>query len=937
MADEPTIQNNVDAAQAEFERRKAEREQSGGGVVQSPMDAKTLGANVHQAKMIGSQQAAAPSSMEEAAAQARMQKEAAQEMQFDAIMREKQFTEQALTEDQKKAMELQENLAGLGALGSTIQSYVEQAGADAEATQLQAEIKFELPDATPEQQATMDSVEDAYSNYLSVLQDPEATEEVKNEAQHTLYQSFVKLQEDNILSEDASNTDIITTLEQMIDADPSSITGLVAQTFADGMIDPTDMSIKSLVDAGFLSPTTTTDEAGNEVTVYNDLGGMTEDELTGILGTDWSTMSVADISKIVENKVLLEANQSSNINDQLADPNVSPALKELLNEKKAQIEASGMAQIEADAEQAAADVLAAGSVLFNGKVQSIESLLSDEGIQTVVSEYMIEVEELAEKLGKGIDELTTDDLSELELFKNNPQFANMIKNTFDMGTEAAEAFDENVAGFADIQDQVQGIVTKVRETLAEIGVTLSDESLDIFDLDPDKLHSEVPDMVENPIWKEAQSNPLVAKAMNDWSPEAKEKFKEWMKTDGANLDAFVEIMSDKTSAQAFQDYLNGSKMIDQIEKGSPTEYKDLLLVLLGGSSKGLLDSIPYAEMDSLMSPPGRFIDRLKLEGIDTTEIERLLGKAPNELKDASALRAALKAEFNGAGDMESILSSANRMAANRDKWFEGKKLSSEPAGAGATVSKATLRNDFLTKGIYVNGKFDSTAFKKLIDANDSSYLESILTSGLIPPSGFKEEDKPKSMSARIKWNSNKAKTLEGMLELSLDQRYAELNPDIANTSNSPRTQALKVTLEDPDYQHHQSKFGEYRRKEADYKKQLPKAWQDLSHSELVKKLEEHKAKRALLPIQDRGDIDWVSYYFNKYNDYREAGKKREKKMNEKMQKLYDGFAQGTKAKVDSLKRELQSTAVSEHRKRWIKEKLKYFDARANLRPSVYVD
>jgi hypothetical protein len=520
MAEQPTIQNNVDAATAEFEARKAEREAAGGGVVRSPMDAKTMGANADQAKMIGSQ----PKSLQEAADQARMQKEAAQEMQFDAIMREKQLIEANLTDEQKEAQKLKDAVAGLGTLDSLVQQYVTQAGQaediDGVESAMVTGIDFDIPEnASEEEKAAMADIKTEYNNFLENIKNLNDGD-MDRESQE--YKDAIKLIESDFYETlvDISSTDwgegetassIVATLEALMKTDVASVTAITSRAFADGLVDPTDLSFAALEAADF--------------TVIEDLG-FDEDYLESVLGTGWKELPISDIGKIMDNEVLRSANQSANISSQLADPNVSPALKELLNEKQAQIEASGMAQIEADARQASDDVLAAGSVLFNGKVQSIESLLSDEGIQGIVQGFTSDLSTLAEKLGKPIEELTPEDMKDLELFSNNPTFANMIFNTFGNVLDSAENFAQVIENFDDIQVEVNDSINADIKSSPH-GVAISSEMKEMFGITEDGLYTANP-VEDHPLWDAVINNKYVAESMSAWDADTREEFKDWL-------------------------------------------------------------------------------------------------------------------------------------------------------------------------------------------------------------------------------------------------------------------------------------------------------------------------------------------------------------------------------------------------------------------------
>ena len=691
----PTIDNNIKKANETFEERQAERESAGGGRALSPADAAGMGASPDQAKMVG---ATRPTALKDAMLQAKAQKELAQEEMLSAIQREKSFEDSEKTDDQRSAEDLAEKMKGLQSFDGIVNTIVNdsfESTEDATGTEgiidATTNMMFELDEAQlktflDDSELSEDEYESAKGEIASIFSSLSETPPDMSTAGDKLR----VMQEDGILG---SSTDITMLLPLLMDTGMAGAETLVAHTIAEGIVDPGELTMDWIIDKGFIA-----DWPTDKKTPISALGDMTIEDLEEVLGTEYLTMTPNDISNIVSNTVLTEIHQTENLLNQIDNPNVSPMLKEHLRERVSRIEASGFAAVEQDASQIGEKVAAAGSVLFGGKVQKIETLLDDTNIVAMITEYLSEED--------------PDKRKKSEFFKDNLYFATFVDTTMAAAMDMSEDIEQGVQEFSELQEENKTWIADTTHDITTYAVDISNNEilLDILNLDPDTIVSSMPEGGD--LLTTALQNKSVLQSLNSWGEEALLEFKTyWAEVyqpgKEKEMKELLDLLSDPDSAMAIAHINDSVSLINSVDKGDES---GLIELLLGYGDSRVSESGFDLSMFTTLGPGGvsinTFMDKILLENPANSSIVKTMqehfgpGENGKPIKTSEEFRARLL-KFMKPGSMKENMENASFIAELRNTIERG---------AGVEGEAAEMRDELLTKGIYNNGSWD---FKKL--------------------------------------------------------------------------------------------------------------------------------------------------------------------------------------------------------------------------------
>jgi hypothetical protein len=660
--------------------------------------------------------------------QATAEKDLKQEELYDAIERERNIEDEQLTQEQMDARDLAESMAGLGSLDNLVQKATEEAFAETYTTKV-AFDQAVVDEMSSDAKGAADEVGNAINAYnvdiTAILELPSGTEaekKAKEDAVRAANQKIVDLQDAGFLTEKGDAADLLEMLAGSIVVDEETAALMTAVAFADGIVDPADLSLDYLGEVGLLTIPEDADEGIPE------FGDMSMNQLQGILGDEFKTLSVAEIANIVENKVLTEIHQTANLQKTISDPNVSPVLREALEGQLAQVEASGFAAIEQDASDAASQVLAAGSVLFGGEVREITELLDDSTITTMVEDYFL---------------LDEDKRADSPFFKDNPAFANAMNETFAGAMKQGQTFADAVEEFKAVNKE---FADSIAADIKEMGLDAPNPNIqELFGrVNPPKgLVATIP--TASAFWTSALDNPSVMKSMNGWDQDTVDTFGEWMKENATKkgaYDTMLDVLESPGSALAFMEMSNIDKTLKDIPVGSDSEEQDLMNTLFGmNTTFGGIATGQFAGVDADM-----YLAKLKFDAVGGDPVAReayekmqdVLDVAPKDgIQDSpEQMRTNIK-EWMKSGSMEEMAINAQNMAATRNSISQGDKRSGDDIGGSyvGAVKDLTVRDNLFAAGVFdgrsmdhdkaidfVNSKFPTSDDRE----GKIGYLESIL-------------------------------------------------------------------------------------------------------------------------------------------------------------------------------------------------------------------
>lgn len=140
----------------------------------------------------------------------------------------------------------------------------------------------------------------------------------------------------------------------------------------------------------------------------SELGFGSAQELSDLLGRDVTGMTVDQLQSAVDAAVQQEYTQAQELRELLNDPSASPALREEARRALRDMGAVGTLSAEDQAEDIAAAVAAADTIEVGGREMTVEELLSDENMESVISEYV-----------------ALDEKARAELVASNPELASV--------------------------------------------------------------------------------------------------------------------------------------------------------------------------------------------------------------------------------------------------------------------------------------------------------------------------------------------------------------------------------------------------------------------------------------------------------------------------------------------------------------------------------
>jgi len=793
-----TLDDNIKKANELYEQRQDEREAAGGGRVLSPKDAASMGASPHQAKMVGSSR---PSALSEALSQAKAQKEVAQEDLLDAVMREKHFEDSQLTPAQKEAQKLQESMEDLGALSTVVQDAVRE-----EFTLAPDELEeFSLPF-----EVTSETSEGLYQEYGGDM-DQEAFSNMLTEAANFM-SSGDHASAANIFNERGMTSGATTELlEDLYQSNPESVKETSLTFIANEVVDPADFTMKFLVDSELISMSEVDGE--QVIRIEGSEDDISVSELEGIFGVNedgepnFFSMTPAELSEVLSNKILTDFHKTESTIKQINNPNISPLLREYLQDSLSVLEASGLAAIEQNAQEAADAVAAAGKVLFGGEIRDLEDLLDDSNVKAMAEEYLQETDPEKRK--------------NTEFYEDNPAFANFIDNVMSEVMEASEDTEGGFNSFMDIQDEqaanTESVVSEVI-TLSNVDLGQYPKLMEVLGLGDDKFVGEAISM-DDPIIDLITSSKSVAQSMSEWDESALLEFKdEWAtalkKNDQKMMIKLSQALQNPHTAKALAHVQGMESALKQVPTSNdPEESKGLLSLLFG--TKVSPDSPDFSskvegskfDFDKWLGSPAEWFtksrnpiqaikDKLALEQNLSKKSSRAYNKilkVLNGVNTPSELRQALSSTYVKKS-LQDSLELASDLSATRGLVRDSDALSGTVGLSGGSTGKAIM-DTVITKGLFTKGQWNTkklTSYMRSLDPKDYvQFTEGLLASNINikfkVKMGGKETSLRKALMSQLKNH--------GINEFKNGKAYKELKSNI----NKLTPKGFKGSLFDREY------------------------------------------------------------------------------------------------------------------------------------------
>lgn len=309
---------------------------SGLGTPESPMGAKTAGANPDQAKMAGTP------AQQDSAQQVRQARE-----DTKTLEEAKRYEQKPQVDQYAQAKEKAASLAELGPVKSRVQSLIEQKMADVSSTTAELSANQAKIDALPEEQRA--AAQTALNDYLS------------NPTEENI-QKFYDVVGKAELEAGGISSYLV--------GDEEAIAGL-----AQGQL-------------------------GGQVTLDQlDLGQLGVDmaELESQLGLqpgEAAGMSLDQLDQAIDAIESQELNQVESIRAQLADPSLPPQQRQQLLQQLSSLGAAGMTGLEEQINQLDEQIQAADTMEIGGVTMSLEEALGDDGISATIKNAVVDPEYL---------------------------------------------------------------------------------------------------------------------------------------------------------------------------------------------------------------------------------------------------------------------------------------------------------------------------------------------------------------------------------------------------------------------------------------------------------------------------------------------------------------------------------------------------------------
>ena len=508
-------------------------------------------------------------------------KEAAEEGAVEEGAVEEAYVE--LTEDEKKAMK--EAIAGFkSAVASgdtaeakkqadTIKTYLDKIDANSSDEKLREILreKFEINKETEELLKTGVNKEEVatiiadFNTYLSYGNSDEAMKQ------------FAKLQP--YLADASTSLEL---LREAFDVDEATQKQAVADAIANGIIDPNQLTMSEIL-YGLSEP-----ENLEPDTPIKELGDLTVNDMIEFAGENWYEMTPEQIGIAIERKREEIFKTVAEIQRKLQAPNLSPAMREILERELQKYAITGVLRAEKETAEEVGALQATDKVVFGGKAVPIKELLDDDNVKSMISDF-----------------LAMDDKEKAEKLKD-PKYAEFY-GWVDKAFKSLVGEEEKILGaideFGELQESNKNLIED-QTTITGHEDDLGADFMKLLGFDPNEWSTDIAQrMKDNEIIKAISQikDPSIIKRINELSPEYKQEL-----VDSPTPKRLLEfILSDEyNNAKSFSS--NYKEAMNQTTIGNVF---NKLFGGLGLTPSGVIDTIK----------------KLKLQQIAT-------GKTPNELK-----------------------------------------------------------------------------------------------------------------------------------------------------------------------------------------------------------------------------------------------------------------------------------------------------------------
>ena len=509
--------------QAEALRRTQE---TAGAPVITPRSGAGLGMTPDQAKMMGTKQQK-EAALQKAATQQEKLKAAPQEELLATELGEQTFENKKADIATEKAREFSQKMSGFGSLGERVEAIVlDQFDT---ANKKIAVGAFELDDAqldewakTPEDKETVRKAFEDFDKYIR-----EGDNEKAYEALASASSSFSN-----------PSASAITMFEDVYKMSGDDLTDAVADSIANGIIDPGEVSIGKMIDTGILNK--------QEDGIYEELGGMTEEDLHSMLGPDWRTLTPDQIGDQIEAKVAGRMGREDRYIQILNDPSASDIAKEQARLELEKMGAYGGIQNEQEAREIAQQATQSGKIMFGGMVRDITDLLSDESIKADVLKYIDDPDYTMTDPATG-KEVKWKDLP------GNKDFAAWIDEELAAIKEVKGNLKTALNQFNEIQKKNESFIS-TGGGLSEItGVPVSEELMNVLGFTKG-LHASEFSPEQNKLFKALmdKGNTSAIQSLNTLVRSGDQSIIDELKTlSQEDPDTFIEILTNKDLSQQF--------------------------------------------------------------------------------------------------------------------------------------------------------------------------------------------------------------------------------------------------------------------------------------------------------------------------------------------------------------------------------------------------
>lgn len=412
------IQESIEEEEKARKQAQQDAIKAAGGTITTPLGGSTTGMNPHQAKMQGT-----PNQKQGALSQAFQQQETAtnvdQDDQLATAIEESKGADIAIDPAAERARAFSDKMASYGSLGQAVEDKIAREFAEKNDPTI---VNLDIPESTlktiaanPEDLTEINTfISDFNALMTSGIEGDEAAAGALLASSQGLFAG----------TENGENAYSMLDLIKASYPDPVMQKELVANAIAKGIVDANDLSVSEIFDFGENIPT-------DPNTPMEEFGGLSVSDMVEMVGEDWHTMSIGEISAKLEDQREDVLGQAQEIEKQLKNPQLPPAVRESLMAQYAKLGATGILDSEADAKRVVDDVSKSGMVKFNGEMVSVEELLDDDNIKEAVGGFlMLDPEADAAEIAKMKEE--------------NPEFTGWLESTFANVSEGVEDIGEMI-------------------------------------------------------------------------------------------------------------------------------------------------------------------------------------------------------------------------------------------------------------------------------------------------------------------------------------------------------------------------------------------------------------------------------------------------------------------------------------------------------------